>query len=197
MARPGRREKTRSVFAFEDELLLPETAVVDTSFIAAAHLSAQPHHEPARHFLARLAEYGTRLHFNELLEVELAEVAFRGAIAVRHGRWRRERHDMRIRRRAGRLMREALDAWQETLQAFDHVILEVGEVRPAVPDLMEEYGLSSYDAVHAAGLAAGDAVEALVTLDGDFAALPESVSIFTARPRVRSMRSHRGGQATS
>lgn len=58
MGRPGRPEKTRNVFAFEDELLLPEAAVVDTSFVAAALLSAQPHHEEARHFFARLADSG-------------------------------------------------------------------------------------------------------------------------------------------
>lgn len=197
MARPGRPEKTRNVFAFEVELLLPDTAVVDTSFVAAALLSAQPHHEEARHFLARLAEFGTVLYFNRLLELELAELSFRGAIAARHGRWRRERHDMRIRRRAGRLMRDALNAWNETLDAFTYVVLDVGEMLPAVPELMEENGLSSYDALHAAALTSFEDVDAIATLDGDFASLPESISIFTAGPRVRPMRRHRGGQATS
>jgi predicted nucleic acid-binding protein len=195
VAGPGRRPaKTREVWGFEDQLL-PARALVDTSFVGEALLSAQPHHERARLFLARLAEHGTVLHFNRLLEVELAEMAFRAAIAERHGRWRRERHDKRIRRRAARLMREALDAWAEALDAFAHVVFELEVVLPAVPRLMEDYGLSSYDAAHAATGLEFEPVDAIVTLDSDFAALPETVTILTVQPRVRTMRRHRGGQA--
>ncbi len=62
---------------------------------------------------------------------------------------------------------------------------------------MEEYGFSSYDAVHAAtGIVLGS-VEAIVTLDTGVAALPESITIFTAQPSVRAMRRYRGGQATT
>lgn len=195
MAGSGRPAKARGVWAFEDQLLLPGTALVDTSFVGEALRSAQPHHESARSFLARLAEHGTVLNFNRLLELELVEMAFRGAIEERHGRWRRQRHDKRIRRRAARLMREALNTWHETLDAFSYTVFEVQEVLPDVPDLMEEYGLSSYDAVHAAtGIVTGS-VEAIVTLDSDFAALPESITIFTAQPRVRARRRYRGGQS--
>lgn len=192
MSSPGPAESDRQVFAFGEQLLLPTTALLDTSFVAEALLSGQPHHAEASAFLSRLAEHGTVIRFNRLLELELAEVAFRAAITERHGsRWRKLRHDGRIRRRADRLTRETLDAWQQTLDAFDHVIFDLADIAVDVPELMATYGLSSYDAAHAASGLLGDPVDAIATLDIDFAALPQQVQIFTAEARVTRMRQHR------
>lgn len=196
MNSPGRPAKDRGILAFGEQLLLPATVLLDTSFVAEALLSAQPHHGEAATFLARLAEHGTVVHFNRLLEVELAEVAFRAAIAEQHGRgrWRKLRHDGRVRRRADRLTRDSLQAWERTLEAFDYVVYGLDDVLADVPLLMGRHGLSSYDAVHAAsGLL--DPVEAVATLDTDFASLPDSIDLYTAQARVRSMRRHRGGQS--
>lgn len=56
---------------------------------------------------------------------------------------------------------------------------------------MTNYGLASYDAVHAATAIAADA-EAIVTLDTGFALLPSSVlTIYTDRSRVTACRAKR------
>lgn len=194
MPRPGRPTKDRGVWDFAEQLLLPRSLLVDTSFVAEALLSRQPHHQQAASFLARLAEHGTVLHFNRLLEVELLEVAFRAAIDERHGkhRWRKLRHDGRIRRRAGRVARQTLEAWNEVLSAFDHVVHDLEQVIHEVPAMMTDHGLSSYDAVHAVTGSLDDAVVAIATLDADFASLPEKVGIYTTANRVRLMRRRRG-----
>jgi predicted nucleic acid-binding protein len=193
VSQPGRPQSDRRVFAFGEQLLLPKTVLLDTSFVAEALLSGQTHHAEASAFLSRLADHGTVIRFNRLLELELAEVAFRSAIDEQHGRhrWRKLRHDGRIRRRADRLTRAALEAWRETLDAFTYVLFELEDVIADVPQMMANYGLSSYDAAHAASGLLGESVEAIATLDADFAALPHDITLFTADARVRTMRQHR------
>lgn len=193
MARSGRPAKPRGVLDFAEQLLLPSNLLLDTSFIAEALLSEQPHHGEAASFLARCAEHGTTLHFSRLLEVELLEVAFRAAIDDRHGknRWRRLRHDGRIRGRAARLAADTMGAWHEVLLAFDHVVHDLTHVIDDVPDLMGTYGLSSYDAVHVASGSVSEPLEAVATLDVDFASLPADVDIYTTANRVGRMRRHR------
>lgn len=57
--------------------------------------------------------------------------------------------------------------------------------------LMVDYGLASYDAVHAASAITAGA-EALVTTDTGFARLPASLlAIYTDRSRLASCRSKR------
>ena len=186
--------KARGVLDFAEQLLLPQRLLLDTSFVAEALLSEQPHHAEAATFLARCAQHGTTLHFNRLLEVELLEVAFRAAIDDRHGknRWRRLRHDGRVRGRAARLAADTLGAWREALSAFDHVVHDLEHVVEDVPNMMGTYGLSSYDAVHVLSCSFVDQRAAVATLDVDFAALPDDIDIYTTANRVRTMRRHRG-----
>src|SRR5262249_7929954 len=148
-----RPEATRGVHSIEDPILLaPADVLVDTSFVVEALIETQPLHEPCRDFLQRLLEVDAVLHFNRLLEMELVEAAFRLALKERFGRkkWEEARLDGRARIRAGRLMEQAKEAWEEVLDAFAFVRVELDEVNRAVPQFMQLYGLQSYDAVHAA-----------------------------------------------
>jgi predicted nucleic acid-binding protein len=194
----GRPPLARGVYSIEDPgvlLVPPSDAVLDTSFVAHALIPTQPLHDPCRRFLERLAEAGVTIYFDRVLELELVETAFNLALRERFGRrqWQRARYDGRARRRAGRLMEQARDAWEKTLDAFDYVRVEPEEVFDRVPELMSEFGLSSYDAVHAAA-AAYLGVEHMVTLDTGFALLPRSqLTLYTSAGRVAVCRSRRAG----
>jgi predicted nucleic acid-binding protein len=170
-------------------MMLAGVVLVDTSFAVDALIASQRSHELCRAFLTRLAADECTLCFNALLEMELAETAFKIAVRDRQaGRTFREaRHDGRVRRRAGRLMRDALAAWQETLAAFPFVRVGLEEVEAAVPDMMQRRGLKSYDAVHAATASFVNA-RAIVTLDTDFAVLPQRLAIYTTATRVAACR---------
>jgi predicted nucleic acid-binding protein len=178
-------------------LLVPEDVVVDTSFVVEALVGTQQQHEVCRGFLERLLAAETTLYFNRLLEIELAEAAFRFALQERLGRRVREadRRDGRLRRRAGRLMEETQDAWDEALAGFSFVCVELHEVADMTPQLMRDHGLRSYDAVHVAtALLAG--VRDVVTLDVGFANVPpEMLNVHTTRHRLASCRARRGGAA--
>lgn len=189
----GRRPLARGVHSLDAPTLdAPDPVFLDTSFVVDALIATQPQHGPCLAFLERLAEAGSTIYFNRLLEIELAETAFRLALIDRFGRhWMRARSDGRARNRAGRLVDEARDAWGGTLAAFPHVRIEVHEVASEVPALMRAYGLKSYDAVHAASaLFAG--VGTIVTLDVDFARLPVStVTVITNSGRLAACRQRR------
>ncbi len=166
--------------------------MLDTSFVVEALIPSQPAHAASEVFLNRLAQQPSTICFNNLLEMELAEVAFRIALTDRFGvnGWRMARRDGRARRRARRLMEDALEAWQDVLAAFSYVRVGLEEVEPAVPQLMSAFGLKSYDAVHAAtALYVG--VEAIVALDSDFAALPDSIALYTTPGRMATCRERR------
>ncbi len=89
--------------------------------------------------------------FNRLLEIELREAVFQIALKERQAKeWRRFRHDGRARRRADRLLSQVDQAWEAILAAMAWARIEVHEVVQLIPEMMTRYGLSSYDAVHAA-----------------------------------------------
>lgn len=173
MAR-GRPPSPRGVYSFEDPTLLPPGELaLDTSFVVHALVPRQVLHPQCRGFLERVSESDGTVFFNRLLEVELAEALFKIAVKEQHGNkgWPTKRLDGRVRRRAGRLMEEAFEAWNEVLDAVNWARIELHEVAEAVPSLMRDFGLSSNDAVHAATTEFAGAA-ALVTTDSDFAAVP-------------------------
>ena len=66
--------------------------------------------------------------------------------------------------------------------------VEVHEIIGAVPALMADHGLSSYDAVHAAS-AIESGVGAIVTLDVGFASVPErALCLYVDASRVTRCR---------
>jgi predicted nucleic acid-binding protein len=191
MARPrGRPAATRGVFAIEDPaLILPERVALDTSLVVRALLETQPLHEECAGFLERLVEAGVTLVSSELLEIELAEAAFGIALAERWGRsWRRHRTDGRTRHRARRLLADVRSRYELLLASAEYVDVALGSIAEDVPVLMAEFGLASYDAVHAASAIAAGA-EAIATTDTGFAALPASLlAIYTDRSRLTACR---------
>ena len=65
------------------------------------------------------------------------------------------------------------------------------EVAEDVPKLMQEYGLQSYDAVHAATLLDSELTD-FITRDGGFAVLPPAVAtLHTTQARLAGTRARR------
>jgi predicted nucleic acid-binding protein len=168
--------------------------VLDTNVVAEALLANQPEHAACRAVLRRFAAEGTTVVFSRLLEIELWEVVFNLALRERHLRknLRHVRYDKRVRPRAARLLRQAQKAWeQDVLGQLAWLRIELDEVAAAVPELMQEYGFQSYDAVHAATLMASGLVD-FVTRDGGFAALPPNLTtLHTTQARLASTRARR------
>lgn len=189
----GRRPLTRGVFAIEEqELLLPDPIALDTSFVVEALIATQPLHGVCSAFLTRIADSGVSITTSELLPAELAEAAFAIALKERwRGQWRRHRTDGRSRPRAGRLLNDTLERYNTLLSSVDHFPIPLRRVTSPAAVLMTDYGIASYDAVHAASAIAAGA-EAIVTLDTGFALLPSArLAIYTDRSRVASCRQKR------
>lgn len=169
--------------------------MLDTSFVISALNSGEPKHVEAVDFLQRLTDAQSLLVYNRLLEVELAEVAFRLAVKERHGAkgWPAKRNDGRVRLRAGRLMKDLHASWQAVVETRPSLCVELDEVVTAVPDAMHSWGLGSYDAVHATTAIYAGA--AMVTLDAGFGVIPEAkLELFVDASRVSSCRRRRGGK---
>jgi predicted nucleic acid-binding protein len=167
--------------------------LLDTSVVAEALLPNEPEHDPCLAVLDRLAASGSVVLFSRLLEIELWEVAFDVALRERHPRknLRRVRYDNRVRPRAARLLRQAQRAWDDLLAPLTWSRIEIHEVAQDVPRLMREYGLQSYDAVHAATLLASGITD-LVTRDAGFAVLPPALAtLHTTQARLASTRARR------
>jgi predicted nucleic acid-binding protein len=196
----GRPPLSRSIYSFEDSAIAcPRELVLDTSFVIHALVASEPLHQAARGYIARLIESGTTVYFNRLLELELAEVVFRLALVERFGRANvaKYQQDGRARRRAGRLLANANNAWQYTLSLLPYVRVEVDEVSDDVPGIMRRYGLRSYDAVHVA-TALYAQVPAMLTLDTGFASMPQtSLSIYTNASRVTACRAVRNRRSVT
>jgi predicted nucleic acid-binding protein len=146
--------------------------------------------------MIRMAAHGTTIYFNRLLELELAEVAFRLAVVERHGArgWPSKRTDGRIRLRAGRLTDNLLNAWQRLLSTVPHLCIELQEIAGEVPRAMRNWGLASYDAVHAA-TARYVSADGIVTTDAGFGSVPAALlRIYTDESRLRGCRRRRGGR---
>jgi predicted nucleic acid-binding protein len=172
----------------------PDAVVIDTNVVAEALLPNEPEHRPCLALLERLADRGTTVVFNRLLEIELWEAVFNLALRERHPRknLRHVRYDNRVRPRAARLLRQAHKAWEEDLvDPLGWTRIEVHEVAERVPILMQEYGLQSYDAVHAATLLMNNLTD-LVTRDGGFAVLPPAIAtLHTTQARLAGTRARR------
>jgi predicted nucleic acid-binding protein len=184
---------TRGVFAIEQEqLVLPDPLALDTSFVVEALLATQPLHGACDAFLTRILDSGVTVVTSELLRVELAETAFAIALKERWGRrWRGHRADGRSRRPATRRLNHTLSRHDEIFGSLRHISVRIGQVPSSVPALMADYGIASYDAVHAASAIAAGA-QAIVTLDTGFALLPASqLVVYTDRSRLASCRKKR------
>jgi predicted nucleic acid-binding protein len=171
----------------------PKAVVLDTNVVAEALLPNEQEHGPCLVLLERLADCGTAVVFSRLLEIELWEAMFNLALRERHPRksLRQVRYDNRVRPRAARLLRQAHDAWGKTLASLAWSVIEIHEVSHDVPKLMQDYGLQSYDAVHAATLLASGLSD-LLTRDGGFAVLPPATAtLHTTHARLSSTRTRR------
>jgi predicted nucleic acid-binding protein len=190
----GRPPLSRGVLAFDTpEWQPPKAVLLDTNVVAEALLANQPEHTACLAVLERLGAEGTTVMFSRLLEIELWEVAFNLALRERHPRKdvRRMRYDNRVRPRAARLLDQAHKAWEKMLASLTWSRVEIHDVASEVPRLMQDYGLQSYDAVHAATLMASKASD-FVTRDGGFAALPPDIAtLHTTQVRLAGTRARR------
>jgi predicted nucleic acid-binding protein len=182
------------VFAFDAPGWEPPTAaVLDTSVVVGALIAKQPEHDACLAVLERLADNGTPVVFSRHLEIELWEVLFNLALRERHPRkdLRRVRYDNRVRPRAARLLGQAQQAWEKMLGSLDSSLVEIHEIAHQVPGLIQQYGLQSYDAVHAATLL-NSGITDFLTRDGGFAALPPGVAtLHTTQARLTNTRARR------
>ncbi len=194
MAQRGRLPLPRGVLAFDaPDWQPPDTVMLDTNVVAEVLLPGEPEHPACLAVLDRLAAEGTTVVFSGLLEIELWEVAFNLALRERHPRknLRHVRYDSRVRPRAARLLGQAHQAWEKMLSSLVWSRVELHEVAPNVPKLMQQYGFQSYDAVHAATLMARDVTD-FITRDGGFAELPPEVAtLHTTQARLTGTRARR------
>jgi len=190
----GRPPLPRGVLAFDaPEWQPPKMVLLDTSVVAEALITNQPEHSICLAALERLASNGCTVLFSRLLEIELWETAFNLALRERHPRknLRHVRYDSRVRPRAARLLGQAHQAWEKLLGSLSWSRVEIHDVAPDVPKLMQHYGFQSYDAVHAATLLTNDVTD-FVTRDGGFAALPPDVAtLHTTQARLARTRARR------
>lgn len=181
------------MFSFEQSVLVPPEAVtLDTSFVVRGIITSERLHAACRSFLIALSASQSILVFNRLLEVELWEVALRIAIKERFpADWSRRRPDGRVLRRARRLFDEVMGAWREILDVIPYVRVELQEVDYLAPHLITHYGLSSFDAVHAA-TALHVGVPDFVTTDAGFRRVPQTyLSLWVDSSRVPICRGER------
>ncbi|MDQ6852550.1 MAG: PIN domain-containing protein [Actinomycetota bacterium] len=84
-----------------------------------------------------------------------------------------------------------MGAWEEVLEASSWALIELDEVADRAIWLMRQYGLSSYDAIHAASAIHAD-VRDVATIDAEFAAVPDTYfRIHIDAGRVRRCREFR------
>lgn len=183
----------RGVLAFDaSPIPLPDAVVLDTSFVVDAMLTGQRRHTDANAYLLELAIAGTGVFFNRLLELELAEAAYKIAMKERFGNRRAAvmRTDGRALRRASRLVARVTSAWHAVLDSFSWGVVELSDVAGDVPVLMRR-GLSSYDAVHAQS-AISLGVRHLVTTDCGFGLVaPSDLTIVTHSSLLTATRRYR------
>jgi predicted nucleic acid-binding protein len=191
----GRPPLPRGVLAFDAPGWEPPRSVVlDTNVVVGALIAKQPEHSPCLAVMRTLAAAGTSVTFSRHLEIELWETVFNLALRERHPRkdLRRVRYDNRVRQRAARLLGQARQAWEQDLRgSLSWTRIEIHEIADQVPGLIQQYGLQSYDAVHAATLL-DSGITDFVTRDGGFAALPPALAtLHTTQARVTNTRARR------
>jgi predicted nucleic acid-binding protein len=190
----GRRPvPTRGVFAIEQEqLVLPDPIALDTSFVLDALTATQPLHPACSALLTRIDESGVTVVTSDLLVVELAEATFKNALKERWGRkWLTHRTDGRSRRSVAGKLNHIVARYDDLLSSVTHLPIPVRRVTPEARVLMTDYGLASYDAIHAAS-AIGAGAKAIITLDTGFALLPATqLTVYTDRSRLASCRKKR------
>jgi predicted nucleic acid-binding protein len=194
MAVRGRPPLPRGVFAFDaPEWHPPKTVLLDTNIVAEALLANQHEHDACLAVLERLGTEGSTVVFSRLLEIELWETVFNLALRERHPRkdTRRVRYDNRVRPRAARLLGQAHTAWEKKLDSLKWSRVEIHDIAEDVPKLMQDHGLQSYDAVHAATLL-DSGITDFVTRDGGFAVLPPTAAtLHTTQARLVGTRARR------
>jgi predicted nucleic acid-binding protein len=171
----------------------PLALVLETSFVVDALITSQTRHVECRMFLNSIAAAESRVVFNHLLTPELWEAAYKIALKERHPKKRAAdvRHDRRTLRRAKARREEIENAWREVLTQLDWVAIELSEVHGWLPQMMA-YGLTSFDAVHAA-TSAYTGVRRLVTLDYHFSFVPQRLlELYVPSNRLRPCRERRG-----
>ncbi len=177
------------------EPALPAEATLDTSVVVDALIATQHRNPAASAYLDRLTARDTTLVVSTLLAVELREVAYKTAGKALFGaQWPDQRHTAAVLADGERLSRSLTAAWETLLDGVDVVIVEPGEVTDRVDDLVT-YGLSSYDAVHAA-TAQMVGTNLIVTTDTDFARVPAAeLAVVTAPDLVARCRAIRSTHA--
>jgi predicted nucleic acid-binding protein len=190
----GRPPLPRGVVAFDARgWTAPEVAALDTNVVAEALLPAEAEHAVCAAVMADLANAGTTVVFNELLEIELWQVLFTAALRERHptAKLRHVRFDERVRPRAARLLAQGKRSWEQMLSTLTYVRAPLSEVADDVAEVMQTYGLESNDSVHAATLAWAGTTDFL-TRDGGFAKLPPGkATLHTTTTRLRNTRRRR------
>ena len=189
----GRKPQSHNVFAFDDSSCPTLGSVLlDTSFVFEALSTNQPRHEASSAFLSQLAADNVKIAFSSILELELAESAYKVAIKERFPNKRRVamRRDGRALRRATRLCDDLLGNWSQILDFFEWRCVELDSVKPDYLAYMK-LGIQSYDAAHLA-TASGLKLDAVITLDTGFGLAPKVTScVLTHSSLVRGTRGHR------
>ena len=172
--------------------MLPDPIALDTSFVVEALAATQPLHAACSALLARIDESGVTVVTSDLLVVELAEATFKNALKELWGRkWLAHRTDGRSRRSCTQKLNHTIARYNDLLSSITHLPVPLGDVTNAARVLMSNYGLASYDAIHAA-TAIGAGAKAIVTLDTGFALLPATeLAVYTDHTRVPSCRKKR------
>ncbi|KTR05220.1 hypothetical protein NS184_10640 [Curtobacterium luteum] len=174
------------VIAMEAVELMPESVVLDHSFVFAALESEARHHAAAADFLERLTRGGTRLLFTDLLELQLHDRAFATAIRAQSASQRRSGRTPSAG--ADELARAFIGRWRNVLLESDAVHVEVSDLMDDLMYYSERFRLSSISAVHAALVMAADA-DGLATVDPTFGAVDASLlPLFLPRDVVRFAR---------
>lgn len=175
----------RGVFPLEHVTVLPASVVVDTSFMAAALDESAPEHEAAAVFLARLTQARTVIFFNDLVDLEMHDVAF--GLAARES----SAGGTGAHRTVGVLARSMLARWGAVLAHAEAVHVDVALTIDDLPYYMGQFGLSAQQAAHV-GTSFLSEAQRILTVDVDFGRVDETtLRIYTPERLVRATRARR------
>jgi len=173
------------VFPMEETTSMPAAVVLERSFVLAALERTAPGHDAAAAFLEQMVAADTTVFFNDVLELQLQDVAF--DLAVRQVRGAGTRSEASV----SELARAMLARWQALITLTDAVYVELTPLLEDVMYYRERFGLPALDSVHAAMVMASDA-DGIATVDHAFGAVdPSLLPIFTPQQFVRCTRARR------